>query len=137
MKKIFLLASFSVIVILLISCRTNQQSKITGTWKYISHSKPDTVSINEWSFYSGDLLEVKTSEEDDTTILSYSYTINGKVLDIFGDSATFGSYNPTSKDIRGEYSVDELNKTYLKCTKSKHADGSEGNPYLKLEFVKQ
>lgn len=130
---IVLVLSFS----LLFSCRSNQQNKLVGTWKYIYHTEPDSSSVKLWTFFSESELEIEDISEVDTILRVYSFSIEGSELNIFGDEAELGPYAAGPNEFRGKYWVDELNKEYLKIEKTEHGDGSEGNAYLRVEMVKQ
>lgn len=119
------------------SCRTNQQNKLIGTWKYIPHTKPDSSTVRIWIFYSGSELEVVDLVDSDSTIRTYSYSIEGSELNIFGDDTDLGPYLPSPNEYRGKYWVDDLNKEVLKIEKTEHGDGSDGNAYLRVDLVKQ
>lgn len=118
-----------------IGCRNKEDQKLVGTWKEIPFVKPEEApEINMWSFYSGDALEIEsTNQTGEVDTVIYTYDIDGSTLKIFGE----GAYSPASGDVRGEYWVDELDDKYLKMTKRKHPDGSTDAAFLRKELVKQ
>ncbi len=137
MKNISIAIILVISVSFLFSCRTNQQSNLVGTWKYIPHTEPDTSAVRLWSFFASGELEIEDISEQDTLLRIYSYNIEGSELNIYGDESVLGPYHPNPNEYRGKYWVNVLDKSYCKIEKTEHGDGSDGNAYLRVEMVKQ
>lgn len=136
MKNIVTLALIVISLSFFFSCRTQQQNKLIGTWKYIPHAKPDSSMTRYFNFDNGSTLTVDDVEEGDTLQRVYSYSIEGSELNIFGDIDSL-PYWAGPNEYRGKYWVDVLNKENCKIVKTEHGDGSDGNAYLRVEMVKE
>ncbi len=140
MKKIITITLLAALTVTLAGCRGSQQSKLIGAWKRAYHTNPETTETAIWSFYDGDKLEVEITDlKGVTTLIEYSYVIDGKMFSIFNPASDPDRpYHEAQGDVRGEYWVDDLEKSSFKCTKRSNPLGESGGVvYLRLELVKQ
>lgn len=75
---------------------------------------------------------------DTVSFASYSYNTDGKIVNILmPDLSADARYVPGSKDICGEYWMDEIKKNKrLKLVRRKDPKGDKGGAYLRMELVK-
>ncbi len=140
MKKYYIFTIIIAVFVALAACRGNQQSKLIGSWKRVYHTNPDSTETSIWDFYDGDKLEVTTTSLSGAdTIIEYAYVIDGKNFSIFTPSSNPNwPYYEGQQDIRGEYWVDELEKSNFKVTKRSNPLGESGGVvYIRIELVKK
>jgi len=117
-------------IVLLASCRGDEQNKLIGTWEYISHSEPDTTKLY-WQFYAGDALNLYRVGPNNELIgdtISYTYSIESSSLNIYSVSGSNG-------DLSGEYWVERLKGDEFKATKQK--DANDLNVYERVELIRR
>ena len=75
---------------------------------------------------------------DTLSFASYSYNTDGKIVNILmPDLSADANYIPGSKDICGQYWMDEIKKNKrLKLVRRKDPKGEKGGAYLRMELVK-
>lgn len=137
MKKSYLIIPFLFFVILISSCRGDQQNKLIGNWEQILFTDPETTTTKiYWQFYAGDALTIYRDNGVDVDSLQYTYNVEGSIFDVF-DGVDNPSYAPAARDARGQYWVDALSDGEFKATKRKHPDGTTDAVYMRVELVKR
>lgn len=137
MRNIYFILSI-VLVILVSGCRGDDQNKLIGEWKYISHYEPGDTSIY-WQFYAGDALTIYALDENRDIVgdtIKFTYSIEASVFNIYsGISGEGGNIDADFGDPRGEYNVELLKDNDFHILKQK--DDTDNYVYVRIELVKQ
>jgi hypothetical protein len=137
MKNYYTLFSLLFLVVLLGSCRGDEQNKLIGNWEQIPFTNPDSTPTKIfWRFYAGDAVTIFRVSGEVTDSLQYTYNISGQVFDVFPGIDDV-QYLTAARDPRGQYWVDMLKDSQFKATKRKHPDGTTGAAFMRVELVKR
>lgn len=60
MKRFFVIISFVIVAVSFATCKIDRQNKLIGEWKQVSFDNPEYSDTIYWTFYAGDILEIRT-----------------------------------------------------------------------------